>query len=151
MRSWKYGSGRRDYRFHVLLILGLLILSWQGWVLLKRSYSSRPVMGKEEVTFLVTGDSLRLLHSGEITTGQSRNCEITDLPQFMRPVFFLPVSINRADPELLQIIPGIGPSRSQAIVEFRKKQGGVRSYTQLLEIKGIGPHTLNNIKEYSTL
>ncbi|MFP3984338.1 MAG: ComEA family DNA-binding protein [Desulfurivibrionaceae bacterium] len=150
MRNWKRSS-RQDFRFHILFILALLIMSWQGWTLLQGSHSGRPVTGEEEVIFEVTGDSLRLLQSGEINSGRTGSREIADLPQFMRPVFFLPVSINRADPELLQTIPGIGPSRSQAIVEFRKKQGGVSSYTQLLEIKGIGPHTLNHIKEHSTL
>ena len=32
------------------------------------------------------------------------------------------VNINTADPSELQTIPGIGPSKAQAIIEYREKQ-----------------------------
>ncbi|MFO7761756.1 MAG: ComEA family DNA-binding protein [Thermodesulfobacteriota bacterium] len=147
----KTGNDKQDYRIPVLLIVGIFILAWQGWILLNRyCFSPSPTVEKETV-FLYTKGSLRLLPFGEEAAGQISYGKISDLPQFIRPVFFLPVSINKADHELLQNIPGIGPSLSRSIVEFRKQRGEISSYSELLEIRGIGPSTLKKIKEHSTL
>ncbi len=54
-----------------------------------------------------------------------------------------PVDINRADaPTLAEELDGVGLSRAQAIVEYRKANGKFKSPDQLLEVKGIGPQVL---------
>lgn len=59
------------------------------------------------------------------------------------------IDINAADAaELAAVLPGIGPSKARAIVEWRQANGPFRSVEQLLEVPGIGPATLQNIRPY---
>jgi competence protein ComEA len=61
------------------------------------------------------------------------------------------VSINSADAPALELIPGIGPVRAQAIIEYRTQIGSFDSIDQLLEVTGIGPATLESMRPYVTL
>ncbi len=57
-----------------------------------------------------------------------------------------PININIATKEQLEELPGIGPSKAAAIIEFRQKHGPFNSFEDLLDVPGIGPSTLENIK-----
>ncbi|MGH2788661.1 MAG: helix-hairpin-helix domain-containing protein [Actinomycetota bacterium] len=61
------------------------------------------------------------------------------------------VDINSADVVALEQIPGIGPVKAQAIVEYRTQIGSFESIDQLLEVTGIGPATLESMRPYVTL
>ncbi|MCP3772614.1 helix-hairpin-helix domain-containing protein [Paenibacillus sp. MZ04-78.2] len=62
------------------------------------------------------------------------------------------INLNTATAEQFDELPGIGPSRAQAIVALRKKLGGsFKSVDQLLEVKGIGKKTLQKIRPLVTL
>jgi len=52
------------------------------------------------------------------------------------------IDINKADIETLSKLPGIGPVKSQAIVDYREKNGEFKSSIELTNIKGIGIKTL---------
>ena len=62
-----------------------------------------------------------------------------------------PVSINTADALELESVPGLGPVKSAAIVEYRDQVGGFTSIEQLLDVSGIGPATLESIRSHVTL
>ena len=57
------------------------------------------------------------------------------------------VSINEADVEKLDSLPGVGPSIASRIIEHREQNGPFRSVEQLTEVSGIGPKMLSNIKD----
>lgn len=61
------------------------------------------------------------------------------------------ININRADPWLLQALPGIGETRAQAIVDYRHRVGAFRRSQDLLNVEGIGPGTLDRIEEYISI
>jgi competence protein ComEA len=61
------------------------------------------------------------------------------------------IDINSADAIALEQIPGIGPVRAQAIIEYRSEIGSFDSVDQLLEVTGIGPATLESMRPYVTL
>lgn len=62
------------------------------------------------------------------------------------------LNLNTATAEQLDELPGVGPSRAQAILELRQQLGGkFRSPDQLLEVKGIGEKTLEKIKPHVTV
>ncbi len=62
------------------------------------------------------------------------------------------LNLNLASADQLDALPGIGPSRAQAIIELRSKLGGsFRSVDQLGEVKGIGEKTLNKLKPLVTV
>jgi competence protein ComEA len=58
------------------------------------------------------------------------------------------VDINTASAEeLAQELFNIGPVKGQRIVEYRQKIGGFRSVEQLMEVRGIGPKTLERNRD----
>ena len=55
--------------------------------------------------------------------------------------------INRATAAEWDELPGIGPSKAQAIVEDRERNGPFRSIDDLARVKGIGPKLLERLRE----
>ena len=62
-----------------------------------------------------------------------------------------PLDINRASADELTQLPGIGPVKAQAIIEFRNQTGGFKAKEDLLEVKGIGEKTLEKISGLITV
>lgn len=56
------------------------------------------------------------------------------------------VNINTANQTELESLPGIGPVKAKAILEYRKKNGGFKSLDELTRVDGIGPVTLKNAR-----
>ncbi len=57
------------------------------------------------------------------------------------------VNINRANSAQLQTIHGIGPTKASEIIKYRKMHGGFKTVDELVNVKGIGPKTLQKIKK----
>ena len=57
------------------------------------------------------------------------------------------VDLNRALPKELEQITGIGPELARRIVEARTRRGRFASVDELLDVPGIGPKTLEIIRE----
>ena len=57
------------------------------------------------------------------------------------------INLNSATLEQLDILPGIGPSKARAIIEYRTKFGEFRSLEQIMEVKGIGPKLFEKMKD----
>jgi len=56
------------------------------------------------------------------------------------------VNVNKANSAQLQTLNGIGPSKADEIIKYRKAHGGFKSVDELVEVKGIGPKTLQKFK-----
>jgi comEA protein len=59
-----------------------------------------------------------------------------------------PVNINAATSEELQLVPGIGPSTAEKILQMRKSYGPFKSVDDLLAIRGLGPKRLEKMRKY---
>ena len=58
------------------------------------------------------------------------------------------VNINTADVATLdRVLVGVGPSKAEAIVAYRKANGPFRSADQLVNVKGIGLATLEENRD----
>jgi competence protein ComEA len=61
------------------------------------------------------------------------------------------VNINTADEPTLELIPGVGPVTANAILDYRSRIGRFSTIEQLLDVNGIGPATIENIRPYITI
>jgi competence protein ComEA len=61
-----------------------------------------------------------------------------------------PINVNTADAELLTELPGVGPSRAQAIIEYREANGNFESADDLTQVSGIGQATVDKFRDQVT-
>jgi len=61
------------------------------------------------------------------------------------------IDINRAEPWLLEALPGIGEVLAQRIVDYRSENGPFKRIEDLLKVSGIGEATFESIKDYITV
>jgi competence ComEA-like helix-hairpin-helix protein len=62
-----------------------------------------------------------------------------------------PININSADSSQLQLVPGIGPSTAEKILQMCKSYGAFKSVNDLMAIRGIGPKRLEKMRKYLTV
>jgi competence protein ComEA len=78
-----------------------------------------------------------------VSTAQSSAAEDTS------PLY--PININTASVEELQLLPGIGESKAESIVEYREANGLFASIEDIMEVSGIGQSTFDEFKELITV
>ena len=61
------------------------------------------------------------------------------------------ININTASQTQLERLPRVGPSTAKKIIEYRREHGGFRTVDELLEIRGIGPKTMEQLRPFVTL
>src|SRR5262245_8018965 len=66
-------------------------------------------------------------------------------------VAFGAVNINTATKEQLDSLKGIGPTKAQAIIDYRTKHGPFKSVDDLEKVPGIGPATMKDIRSDITV
>ena len=61
------------------------------------------------------------------------------------------VNVNSATAEELSLLPGVGPAKAQAILEYRKQHGSFKRVEDLSEVKGIGDKALERMRPHVVL
>lgn len=61
------------------------------------------------------------------------------------------VNINTATKAELDTLPGIGPSKAEAIITYRETVGRFNTIEDIKNVKGIGDKTFQNLKDYITV
>lgn len=61
------------------------------------------------------------------------------------------VSLNRADVDELDTLPGVGPALAARIIDLRTQLGSFSDVRQLREVSGIGEKLFANLKDLVTL
>jgi len=56
------------------------------------------------------------------------------------------ININTATKDELVALPGIGPAKAQAIVDYRKAHGPFKTVEELKDVKGIGAKRFEKLK-----
>lgn len=131
----------------LILAAALLILCWfryeslQGsdkndGVLLPANTAVKAALNKDSVSLTIQGKNPDSA-SGSATTASK-------LKQLEKK----PLDINAATAEQFDVLPGIGPAKSKAIVDYRAAHGSFQKLEDLLHVKGIGPKTLEHIRKY---
>ncbi len=62
-----------------------------------------------------------------------------------------PLDLNRATAVELEKLPGIGPTLAARIVAWREAHGPFQSVEDLLLVPGIGPKTLEGLRDKVTV
>ncbi len=93
-----------------------------------------------ESTAEEAGDS-EILSAFEVVTGQVGLASAAAAPEAATTAAEM-VDINSADAGILQTLWNIGPSRAQAIVQYRQNHGPFQKPEDLVKVPGIGPKTL---------
>jgi competence protein ComEA len=57
-----------------------------------------------------------------------------------------PVDLNLADASALDALPGVGPARARAIIEYRQANGPFHAVQELSRVPGIGPAALARLQ-----
>jgi competence protein ComEA len=58
------------------------------------------------------------------------------------------INVNTADASQLALLPRVGPSIAQRIVEYRKQNGPFKKAEDLMLVRGIGEKTYELLKPY---
>ncbi|MEL7566668.1 MAG: ComEA family DNA-binding protein [Dehalobacterium sp.] len=61
------------------------------------------------------------------------------------------ININTADQTQLETLPGIGPAKASAIIQYREEKGYFSSVEDLQNVSGIGPATFDKLKNSITI
>lgn len=61
------------------------------------------------------------------------------------------VNLNRASKEELMTLPGVGASRAESIIQYRKEQGSFKKIEDVMQISGIKEALFEKIKDYITV
>ena len=61
------------------------------------------------------------------------------------------VNLNTATRDELVALPGIGPAKAQAILDYRAQHGGFKSVDELKDVKGIGAKRFEKLRPEITV
>lgn len=85
----------------------------------------------------------KILEDGEQITVSANNTE----PILSTNTTQGKININQATIEELDLLPGIGTEKAQAIIDFREKNGNFVSIEDIMAVPGFGPSIFDSIKE----
>lgn len=58
------------------------------------------------------------------------------------------ININTASATELETLPGIGPQKAEAIIQYREENGPFQKAEDLMKVSGIGEKTFEKLKEH---
>lgn len=96
------------------------------------------------------GDFIYIAANEEDLPSTSRDTTI-NLPTEETDAFVYPLDLNEATQEALESLPGIGEVKASAIIAYRELIGGFASVEELIYVNGIGPATLEAIRDLVTV
>jgi competence ComEA-like helix-hairpin-helix protein len=105
---------------------------------------SEPLADRCRGIFLEGGTEVRL---ERVPGSHERGCFVSSMPEQCRYLLGMPLNVNRAGEEELELLPGIGPRLARRIVEARESIGPFSSPEEFLRVPGIGEKLVERIQE----
>ena len=109
----------------------------------ERPRLSRPLADRCRGIPLEGGTEIRL---GRVSGSDERGCVVSPLPERCRYLLGMPLNVNRAGEEELELLSGIGPRLARRIVEAREAVGLFSSPEELLRVRGIGKKLVGRMR-----
>ncbi len=123
-----------------LLLSGLVIQrAWYGRATVPEDYYAAMDSAFAAATRNL-GDTLDASLHTQTDTADTSEKELPAEPAAVR------ININTANARQLQQLSGIGPVLARRITVFRERNGPFAAVEDLVEVSGIGPKTLENIR-----
>ncbi|MFW6120022.1 MAG: ComEA family DNA-binding protein [Petrotogales bacterium] len=98
----------------------------------------------------IAGTAIAVLLVGLVVflIGGGTPVEIKDVEDNLAGKAVYPIDINSATEDTLVLLPGIGPAKANAILDYRNEMGFFKDPKELTNVKGIGEATFENIREF---
>ena len=61
------------------------------------------------------------------------------------------MDLNKADSTELETLPGVGPAKAKAIIDYREKNGSFQQIEDIQKISGFGAKTFEKLEELITV
>ncbi len=88
--------------------------------------------------FVLLGLALDKAEKSNVQRTESKSRELVQFP----------IDVNKAEYEELLFLPGIGPAKAKAIIEYREKYGPFMSLSDLTKVSGIGKATVEKLASF---
>ncbi|HEX7713718.1 MAG TPA: helix-hairpin-helix domain-containing protein [Bacillota bacterium] len=99
----------------------------------------------EQIYLALQGETVPVNTPKKTSTASSVSRK-SKLQPALKPSF--PYDLNTVTLKELDIVPGIGPSLAQKILEYRTTHGRFQSYDELLNVSGVGTAKLDKFRSY---
>lgn len=104
------------------------------------------------MVLLLIGSGVRWYKSRQLSQvlsvrGGELELPITDSIFYQQPTPDNPLNINTADQLHIEMLPGIGPVKAESIIRHREKHGRFEDADDLMDVYGIGPKTVSQIRK----
>lgn len=139
MKPWLTDAERSSLAVLIgLLAAGYLVVAWRAW----REPEGPPLVDARDVAFIQQAARL------DVEPRQEEPATAPDRPRRTRGVPAGPVDVNHADSLGLLAVPGLGPVKVGALLAHRRAHGAFTTVEGLLKVKGIGPATLDKLRDH---
>lgn len=130
-----------DYRLTIVLFL-LFALFMADYIEGRKAFLSAGDSTGNACGVRLSFFSSSRLRIENISDEQESAGKERSVPPILTPFFFQPIPINRADPDLLMTVNGIGRGLAESIVAYRRQFGPFANIDDLQNLRGIGPARL---------
>ena len=110
-------------------------------------------IGERHLSFDSPGDTLNTGMHVEVQESSAECAQVIITPMSYRKrlVLGIPIDLNQASIEDLDMIPGISHGLARRTVEFRESHGPFKTWNDLRRVKGIGPKKVESFRSYLNL
>lgn len=147
------------YRLQIGIGLVIVILTATGILISQNRKTSQQVKTSEKSTTMTTSSSLPAISSAANSPSTAKKTTketgavagaATQAPTSRVPIAGK-INLNTASLAELDTLSGIGKVKAQAIIDYREANGPFQTVDQLVKVKGIGPKTLEKLRDKITV